>query len=308
MKLNELINDLTKKHVLGKTNGYMYTVEFQKRGLPHAHILLFLDAEDQVWSPDHYDALISAELPDPNLEPELFNLVSKNMMHGPCGPAFPSAPCCNDQPEHKCSKGFPKQFCEKTKDNDDGYPLYRRRDNGRHIVTSDGALLDNRWVVPHNKALLLKYQCHINVEVCASIRSIKYLHKYVYKGPDRALLAIGGNVAEVVGDDRPREVDEIQQFLDGRYVSAIEACWRMFEFPMHGESPNVLRLALHLPNQQTITFRDGEAIEEVVRRPPKTILIAWMEKNSEIKASLMSLCDDSPEACCVYCWFIVGLF
>jgi len=44
--------------------------------------------------------------------------------------------------------------------------------------------MDNRFVVPYSPALLLKYQCHINVEVCSSFQSVKYVHKYIYKGHD----------------------------------------------------------------------------------------------------------------------------
>jgi hypothetical protein len=36
----------------------------------------------------------------------------------------------------------------------------------------------------------MRYQCHINVEVCSSITVVKYLYKYVYKGHDRALAVV----------------------------------------------------------------------------------------------------------------------
>ena len=42
--------------------------------------------------------------------------------------------------------------------------------------------INNQWIVPYNPVLLLKYQCHLNVEYCASIKGVKYLYKYVYKG------------------------------------------------------------------------------------------------------------------------------
>ena len=47
---------------------------------------------------------------------------------------------------------------------------------------STAVTIDNRWVVPYNPYLTRRYQCHINVEVCSSIKVIKYLYKYIYEG------------------------------------------------------------------------------------------------------------------------------
>jgi hypothetical protein len=47
---------------------------------------------------------------------------------------------------------------------------------------------DNRWVVPFNPYLSLRYSCHINVEICAYIKAIKYLHKYGERGAQRRSL------------------------------------------------------------------------------------------------------------------------
>jgi hypothetical protein len=55
---------------------------------------------------------------------------------------------------------------------------------------NSGFVFDNRWVVPYNPYLTMRYQCHINVEVCNSITVVKYLYKYVYKGHDRALVVV----------------------------------------------------------------------------------------------------------------------
>ncbi|GFS55557.1 helitron_like_N domain-containing protein [Trichonephila inaurata madagascariensis] len=65
-----------------------------------------------------------------------------------------------------------------TAENIDGYPIYRRCDNANHIVIN-GNVVDNRWIVPYNPYLTKKYNAHINMEICSSIKSIC---KYVYKG------------------------------------------------------------------------------------------------------------------------------
>nr|XP_040256214.1 uncharacterized protein LOC120973949 [Aegilops tauschii subsp. strangulata] len=70
IKLNELIEDIYKKKRFGKAIAIVYTSEFQKRGLPHAHILLFLDPDDRDPSPQNIDQIISAEVPDKDVDPE----------------------------------------------------------------------------------------------------------------------------------------------------------------------------------------------------------------------------------------------
>ncbi|UYV83333.1 hypothetical protein LAZ67_23000609 [Cordylochernes scorpioides] len=57
---------------------WMYYFEWQKRGLPHAHILIWLI--DKI-TPDQIDQVISAEIPDIAIDPDLFEVVAKNMIH-----------------------------------------------------------------------------------------------------------------------------------------------------------------------------------------------------------------------------------
>lgn len=128
--------------------------------------------------------------------------------------------------------------------------------------------------MPHNLFLCAKYNAHINVEICSSINSVKYIYKYVYKGHDRAQVSINGGLDE--------NRDEVKSFLDARYVSASEACWRLFSFPMHGESPSHQRLAIHLENEQQVFFEAGDSPESVVLREPKeTTLTAWLKYNRD---------------------------
>ncbi|PWZ57777.1 hypothetical protein Zm00014a_003160 [Zea mays] len=66
----ELKHRLTKQDILGKVRAYVYVVEFQKRGLPHAHFLLIMQRKYKLTCPEQYDLLISAEIPS-NKYPEL---------------------------------------------------------------------------------------------------------------------------------------------------------------------------------------------------------------------------------------------
>lgn len=281
LKLKELMELLTKKNVLGPVKGFMYTVEFQKRGLPHAHILLIME-DGHKPDPARYDDYVCAEIPDPVADPLLYETVTKCMMHGPCGQLNPNSPCMEDG---RCSKNFPRAFSASTTVQADGYPTYRRHNNGRtvpvYVRGRDGqpgrnVNLDNRWVVPYNKRLSLYFNAHINVEICSTVNAVKYIYKYIYKGSDRARVVLRDTVA--VGEN----INEVQVFLNARFISPPEACWRIFAFPLHGRKPSILRLPVHEENQQSITVDlDAEIGEQDVEEAgeKKTMLMAWFEAN-----------------------------
>ncbi len=98
--------------MLGKVISHIHVIEYQKRGLPHAHLLIILNEENKPRTPDDYDIIVSAEIPDQNNFPRLYDIVSKHMMHGPCGNSFLKSPCMIDG---KCSKGYTKEFQTTTK-------------------------------------------------------------------------------------------------------------------------------------------------------------------------------------------------
>ncbi|KAL5194030.1 hypothetical protein HKD37_20G056166 [Glycine soja] len=180
MKLNQLMNDLKRGHVFGAILGFVYTIEWQKRGLSHAHILIFLHLANKYPNPEDIDKIISAEIPNKGTDPEL---------------------------------------------------------------------------------------THLNVEWCNQSTSIKYLFKYINKGSDRITTAIVD--------------DEIKHYLDCRYVSPPEACWKIFAFPMHGHAPTVKRLYFHLENQQPLYWTDSQQIGAVLSTSTikESMFIAWMDFN-----------------------------
>ena len=126
-------------------------------------------------------------------------------------------------------------------------------------------IFDNKRVVPHNLWLLMKYRCHLNVEVCNSITAVKYLYKYVYKGHDRVMYGVKSKDQLDLPADRVQGParDEIREFVEARYVTTSEACWRTFEFPMGKLYPEVQRLNIHLENEQHILCDSSKDIEEI---------------------------------------------
>ena len=253
----------------------LYVVEFQKRGLPHSHFLFWLHHDDKLREPSQIDKFISAEMPNPHNNLLEYNIITEFMMHGPCGIAKTNSPCMKNS---ECSKKFPKKFNNETTIDENGFVNYKRR-NTPFYVEKQGIKLDNRYVVPYNKDLCLKFHAHINVELCSQSMLIKYLFKYLTKGPDRIRAVIEDNMpAETTGETNYQEIDEIKNYINCRYITPYEAIWRLFEFSIHHRNPAVQRLSIHLPKMQNITFNSNQRLNNIIRQPgiDKTTLTEGM--------------------------------
>lgn len=260
LKVKKMMDLINKGKIFGEVRCYMYSVEYQKRGLPHIHILLWLIEHI---SADMIDNIICAEIPDPDADPKLYQIIRSNMIHGPCGNFNNKSPCMKDS---VCSKRFPRPLLSETQTGDDGYPQYRRRSpgDGGFTVHINGVELDNRWVVPYNAVLLRTFNAHINVEYCNSVKSIKYICKYVNKGSDQATVTLEDSK------------DEVKMYESGRYISSAEAVWRILGFPIHERYPTVIHLAVHLENGQRVYFNPSNLADRV-SSPPKTTLTSFFE-------------------------------
>ena len=208
LKLHALLQDLycESVSVLGKMIGLIYVIEWQKRGPSHAHILGICDPKCKPRTLEDFDSIVCAEIPDEEQLRELHKIVATFMMHGPCGTSNPHSPYMEDS---KCTKRFPKDFVEKTFASD-GYPHYRRRNNGKCVV-KNGIPLDNGYVFPYNPYLS---NLHIS-------KSCKYLYKYVYKGPDMVSVAIQPQNKDLQ-HEKGKGVDEINKYVNYRFTTASE--------------------------------------------------------------------------------------
>ncbi|XP_076032999.1 uncharacterized protein LOC143020461 [Oratosquilla oratoria] len=286
MKIDSLIDDLTVRCVFGKVKAYLYSVEWQKRGLPHIHILLWMK---NTVNAELVSNIISAEIPDKNKEPKLFEIVTKCLIHGPCKGFDESLVCCQTksvQGKNCCGKGFPKPCRDNLLFGNNGYPLYRRRAIGEggnsfeKKVKGNIVNVDNSWVVPYNPYLCLKYNAHINVECSNSIKAIAYVTRYVYMDCDRILYSKTKDDDEVI--------NEVRNYQDARYVNASEAIWKIFKFPIHKSFPPVTTLDLHLEGENEIFFKNENAASLQRKTAKDTQLTAFFKlcKENEFAATL----------------------
>uniref|UniRef100_A0A0R0JCK1 ATP-dependent DNA helicase n=1 Tax=Glycine max TaxID=3847 RepID=A0A0R0JCK1_SOYBN len=259
LKYEQMLFDLTKKHLLGKVVTY-----------------------NKYPSSDDIDQIISAEIPSHENDPELYTLVQNYMIHGLCGILQSKSPCMK---EGKCSRFYPKMFHSRTVLDSNGYPIYCRRNDGR-TISKNGVIIDNRYKVPYNAKLLRKYRAHINIEWCNQNTSIKYLFKYINKGYDRVTAVVVYDANGAL-DNPITQNDEIKEYVDYRYISPCEATWRIFGFPVHARKPVVERLHFHLSWQYNVLYEDDDDIDHILSKPSisDSKFLAWMNKGRNLTYS-----------------------
>lgn len=149
---------------------------------------------------------------------------------------------------------------------DCGFPLHRRR-----IEINVKVHFDNQYVVPYHKDLLIRFHCYINLEVCNSSRSLKYLFKYYLKGHDTTTMLLrkkqqDGQLSSVSAKQKSN--DEIKNFLNGHYISAVEDSWRILDFDIHHRF-SFERLPVHMEGEENVSFKPHENLKHVAEKAKK---------------------------------------
>ncbi|XP_071733437.1 uncharacterized protein [Rutidosis leptorrhynchoides] len=166
---------------------------------------------------------ISAEFPDLTKDPKGFKVVSKMMIHGPSGLVNKSAPCMQYveispsgifNRDNVCLKRFPKIYNETTYFDKDGFVHYRRCNS---VISVDKGIckLDKEYVVPYNP------------HIPRPLGSTSFANA-----------------------SRSSNVDEIQNFIDARFLCPHEAVWRIYNSPIHYRELAVQILSVHLEDMQ----------------------------------------------------------
>lgn len=219
-----------------------------------------------------------AELPTDEMErqyPGIKDTVNQYMQHhrNHLDPGIYSR--CNKN--GTCTYNFPHPIRNETTVDDYGRPLYRRR----HV--------EDAWTVPYNPLLLMQWEGHINCEVAFTANVFLYLYKYLYKGPDRTQFAL-------LEDDSPR--DEIDDYINGRYLSCTEAAYRILGFSISHKQPGVKRLSVHEPGRNRPQYyrRDNSQsnmsdLIRYFRRPPPLATLKFTDfwEQYDVKPN-----DDTP--------------
>ncbi|XP_074374192.1 uncharacterized protein LOC141714577 [Apium graveolens] len=241
LNLDQLLYLIKKNNYFGKCIGEAW---FATRDM-----LIWLSPESIPNSIKKVDQLVSAEILDKNSDPIAYEAVKNYMMHGPCGKDLYTSPY---MVKGKYMRHFSKRFNGNTYFDDCGFPFI------------GGVTL-----------------CHINLEICNSSRSLKYLFKYCLKGHDTAIMLLKKKSNKSGNEQTTRSVknlDEVKNFLDGKYVCASEA------------SGGFLGLTF------TIIFQSSADLENVCNNATsnKSKLEAWFVADSEFPQARNFTYSDFP--------------
>jgi hypothetical protein len=120
---------------------------------------------------------------------------------------------------------------------------------------------DDLWIVSHIPEFVDELDCHIHVDVASTVNVFMYLYKYLFKGPDRTSF----HISQASSDDDDR-VDEAEDYVNARYLCSVEAGWRILGFHITSKYPSVDCLPVHLPGQNSLSFRqEGGSASLLIR-------------------------------------------
>lgn len=225
---------------------YTWRLEFQTRGAPHVHALLWLAQPLSLANlPQH----MFATTPSDSF-PWLRGLVTSTMIH-----TCTLARCQRGDPTRGCRYGFPKAPCSSVYADDDGALRLPR------------SAADAR-VVDYSPALLMKWHGHAHMHVLkttehpqCSANALFYVVKYNFKQEPSLRVDL-------------HCPDNDQTLFHSRIISSEEAAARIFSFQFHGSSSTFTYLSLTAPENRRAAFVSGVQIqvpdiEKYFLRPPE---------------------------------------
>ena len=237
-------------------------IEYQRRGLPHAHVVIKF--EDNNYMPKYedkrslakwIDTYITAVYPTTSLEEigtdvgakieediEYSEIVKTHMIHKCFSET--NGGCLSEN--RVCSKGYDKNILndETTFDNK-GFPQYKR------------TCIKSLYVVPHNKLLLKDWNGHANVEFAGSTYTVIYLYKYLFKGSNKVKLRLQN--ADDIRDD-----DEILLYLRGRYLCSMDCYWRILGHETYPASSPSVRIVKVVSEERSTQSLKKNKVSDII--------------------------------------------
>ena len=245
-KKKSLISYIKKSKIFGEVKGYLWRDEYQKRGLPHCHILLWTDFDTS--DVHELDKIITCRLPleDPNLDNELqtnqLKELSKTFMTHTCTQRCGGI-------DGNCCYGFPKSPNQSTTIVNDRIEFARN--------------IGDELIVAHSPKLLSLFRSHIDVEPVLSTSSIGYVLKYATKDSDSGDISFKN--IKYCGKE-VNENDNLHRYAATHIVSAPEAYNAICGLHRQEMSPTIELLPIHIEGERKMLIKRNESADEIARK------------------------------------------
>jgi Helitron helicase-like domain at N-terminus len=259
MRFNELIKCLksnSSKVFRGKLKDHWWRVEFQNRGSPHIHLLLWIDNFPDVETEQGIavvDEMISCQIPDE--DDELAELVKTLQTHR-------HTTACYKNNVKYCRFGFPRPQCVKTRIlAPDSADFIRSGGRTCEIVRS----IKEKFINNYNAVVLKLWGANMDIQICGNDENIAYyLAKYLTKAePQEVRREIKKAIETIKNEDSEtaKKMFKISMILlNHRQVSACECAFRLCHLRLRESSRKCHFLNTRLPDQRykVLNFYDSK--------------------------------------------------
>ena len=272
-KKQSLIDYIKSSKIFGKVKGLLWRDEYQKRGLPHCHMLLWSDYDTS--NPDEIDKIITCRLPlpDPNFENEekthMLTQLSKTFMTHSCTERCGGI-------TGKCCYGYPKDVQERTEIINERIVFARNPGDEK--------------IVPHSPRLLTLFRAHIDVEPVLSTSSIGYVLKYATKNSDAGVMSFH----QIKYCGRPvSDEDLLHKYAATHVVSAPEAYNAIAGLKRQNIDPTINLLPIHEEGKRIIIAPKATTEDEIAQKLDQSMskLERYFARPNTQEFSNLTYCD-----------------
>ena len=232
-KLKTIINFINTRKIFGEVKAYVWRIEYQKRGLPHAHILFWTDFDtSNLQDVDKIEnvryPLVSPFLNDTLMINDLTELINMYQIHS-------HSSRCKTK-EGKCQFNYPQPISEKTKIVNHRY-IFARGEN-------------EVMIVPHNPILLTYLRSHHCLEIISSDQCIGYILKYCTKNSDFSKIDM--KPVRLFNKEVDKKSNPLEHFVASRIASGPECFSCICSFWRYHVSKTIVIIKFHLEGKKII--------------------------------------------------------
>ena len=255
--------------VLGKVDHFYWKKEYQARGAPHYHVLLWIRGAPVSMILIEFEPIqerITCHIPDQKSSPDLHRLVTRYQLHKCSNYCKRRKKCGKYSFITRCRFGFPRQACENAKLNPVQESL-KSRNRIYKLTRTDSEVRVNDY----NPLLLMLWKANIDIQFVAenSLALAHYVSGYVTKAERSNMQEIWQEVGE-----NKSIYSRLWSFgirsLRFRECGLYEASDLLLGDHLTEKSDTVKWLDVSMPHKRSRRLKDHKQLQEIAKHSPDT--------------------------------------